>query len=42
MEMKASGQFKILTPTHIIVARPKVTVAQPSAQVQNVPYAVVV
>ena len=41
-EMKASGQSEILTPTPIAVAGPKVTIAQPIAQVQNVPYAVVV
>ena len=41
MEMKASGQSKILTPTSIVVVGPEVTVAQPSVQVPNVPYVVV-
>ena len=41
MEMKANGQSKILNPTPIVVAGLEVTVAQPSAQVPNVPYVAV-
>ena len=41
MEMKASGQFNILTPTPIEVVRLEVTTSQTSAQVPNVPYATV-
>ena len=43
MEMKASGQTKILTPTPIVVVRPteEVTVSQTSVQTPSMPYVVV-
>ena len=40
-EMKASGQFEILTPTPIAIVAPEVTVAQTSMQAPSVPYATV-
>ena len=44
MEMKASGQSKILTPTPIVVVGPtkEATIAHPSPQALVIPYAVVV